>query len=184
MVSPRPELAGIVLAGGTAVRLGGVDKAGIEYAGTTLLERALSALAQAAEVVVVGAAVPTSRPVTFVREEPAYGGPAAGLLAGRDALSGHPEWLAVVAVDMPNVAPATFERLLEAAAGRDGALLVDPSGRRQLAGVIATARLDEVRPGDPHGLPFHRLVADLDLAEVGAAGDEAHDLDSWDDLRG
>ena len=40
------------------------------YAGRTLLERALDALLDAAEVVVVGEPVPTSRPVTFTRESP------------------------------------------------------------------------------------------------------------------
>ena len=36
-------LAAVVLAGGTAVRLGGVDKASIELAGRTFLEHALAA---------------------------------------------------------------------------------------------------------------------------------------------
>ena len=77
------ELAAVILAGGTGARLGGADKAAIEYAGTTLLERALAAAAAAVEVVVVADPAPTSRPVTFAREDPAYGGPVAGLLAGR-----------------------------------------------------------------------------------------------------
>lgn len=181
MVDPRPDVAGVVLAGGTAARLGGVDKARIEYDGTTLLEHALAALAVASEVVVVGTAVPTSRPVTFVREEPAYGGPAAGLLAGRDALLGTPRWLCLLAVDMPHVGPETLDRLL-AGAGPDGALLVDRTGRRQLAGVLAVGRLDAVRPAASHGLSVHRLLGSLDLADVPAVGDEAHDLDTWDDL--
>src|SRR4051794_24238588 len=43
----------VVLAGGRASRLDGADKASIEYQGRTLLEHALEALADAAEVVVV-----------------------------------------------------------------------------------------------------------------------------------
>ena len=93
--------AAVVLAGGTSARLGGVDKAGIELAGRTMLEHALAVVAGATEVVVVGEEVPTSRPVTFVREDPPRGGPAAGLLAGAAALSRTPDALAVLAVDMP-----------------------------------------------------------------------------------
>ena len=62
--------------------MGGVDKASIELGGVTLLERALARCPRGAEVVVVGDEVPTTRPVTFTREDPPGGGPAAGLLAG------------------------------------------------------------------------------------------------------
>ncbi len=67
----------VVLAGGTAARMGGADKAGIELGGRTLLEHALDAVVDAVEVVVVGDPVPTDLPATFVREDPPYGGPAA-----------------------------------------------------------------------------------------------------------
>ena len=66
-----PRMHAVVLAGGTAARLDGVDKASVEYAGRTLLEHALDAVVDAAEVVVVGEPVPTERPVTFVRRGPA-----------------------------------------------------------------------------------------------------------------
>ena len=127
--------AAIVLAGGRAARLDGADKASVEYAGRTLLEHALDALVDAVEVVVVGDPVPTTRPVTFTRESPPYGGPVAALLAGRDALLRTPATLGVLAVDMPLVSPWTFRRLLHAAAGRDGAFLTDarrsPPARRR-----------------------------------------------------
>lgn len=177
------DFAAVILAGGTAVRMDGVDKAGVEYAGRTLLEHALAAVSGAAEVVVVGDLVRTSRPATFVREDPPHGGPAAGLLAGRDALLTRPVYLAVLAVDMPRVSAATFERLLAAADGRDGAFLADASGRRALAGVLDLAALDRARPGDVHGLPLHRLLAPLDLAEVAGEPGEARDVDTWADLR-
>lgn len=176
------DYAAVVLAGGTAVRMDGIDKAGVEYAGRTLLEHALAAVSGAVEVVVVGDPVPTSRPVTFVREDPPHGGPAAGLLAGRDVLLGRPTYLAVLAVDMPRVTNDTFRRLLAAAEGRDGAFLADVSGRRQLAGVLALAALDRVRPEDVSGLSVRRLFTPLDLASVAGAADEARDVDTWADL--
>lgn len=182
---PDDGFAAVVLAGGSAVRLGGADKASVEYAGRTLLAHALDAVAEADEVVVVGDAVPTDRPVTFTRESPARGGPVAGLLAGRDALARPAASLVVLAVDMPRVGPGTVRRLRAAAAGHDGAFLVGPDGRRQLAAVLDTVALDAARPepGAEHGLALHRLVAGLDLAEVPAEGAEARDVDTWSDLR-
>jgi molybdopterin-guanine dinucleotide biosynthesis protein A len=175
----------VVLAGGTAARLGGVDKASIEHAGRTLLEWALDALLDASEVVVVGDPVPTTRPVTFTRENPRYGGPVAALLTGRDALLRRPRTLGVLAVDMPRVTAYTFRRLHEAAVGHDGAFLTDGDGRRQLAGVLDVDRLDAVRPDHEtqHGMALHRLLSGLDLATVGPEGEEARDVDTWADLR-
>ena len=174
--------AAVILAGGAAVRLGGADKAGIEHGGLTFLERALAATATAAEVVVVGQEVPTSRPVTFVREDPPLGGPVAGLAAGRRALLRAPGLLLVQAVDMPLVTAATYDRLLAAVDEHDGAVLCDGEGRRQLVLTLRTPALDAVLPDDAHGLAMHRLLAPLDLAEVRAEDREARDVDTWHDL--
>jgi molybdopterin-guanine dinucleotide biosynthesis protein A len=175
----------VVLAGGRAARLGGADKASMEVDGRTLLACALDAVIDAAEVVVVGEQVPTERPVTFTLVDPRYGGPAAALLTGRDALLRTTPRLAVLAVDMPRLSAHTFRRLLEAAAGRDGAVLVDPHGRRQLAMVVDLPRLDAVRPAheDQHDLPLHRLLAPLELVELPSSGPEHRDVDTWEDLR-
>ena len=177
---------GVVLAGGTAARMDGVDKGGVELHGRTLLELALDAFLDADEVVVVAPrSVPTSRPVTFACEDPPRGGPVAGLLTGLDALLRRPRLVGVLAVDMPRVTPATMRRLRAAAEGHDGAFLTDGDGRRQLAGVLDAGRLAEVRPDleGQHGMALHRLLAPLDLAEVAGDGDEAVDIDSWADLR-
>jgi molybdopterin-guanine dinucleotide biosynthesis protein A len=156
----------------------------------TLLERSLAATMSALEVVVVGDPVPTSRPVTFTREDPLGGGPAAGLLAGIDRFLRTPDLVAVVAVDMPRLNAGTVARLTWAVEGDpdlDGAVLVDADGRRQtLAAVYRLTALTAARPAvreDEHGLPVRRLVGDLRLAEVPAVGDEARDVDTWEDLR-
>ena len=177
---------GVILAGGTAARMDGVDKASVELEGRTLLEHAVDAFLDADEVVVVAPrSVPTTRPVTFTVEDPPRGGPVAGLLTGVDALLRRPRLVGVLAVDMPRVTAATMRRLREAAVGHDGAFLVDGDGRRQLAGVLDAARLAAVRPGleDQHNMALHRLLAGMDLAEVPAGGDEAVDVDAWSDLR-
>ena len=175
----------VVLAGGTAVRLDGVDKASVELHGRTLLAWALDAVIDAGEVVVVGDPVPTERPVTFTRESPRHGGPVAALLTGRDALLQPRPWLAVLACDMPYLTAQTFRRLRAAATGRDGAVLVGPDGRRQLTMVLDVDRLDAVRPGheEQHNLALHRLLEPLDLVEVAAEGREHRDVDTWTDVR-
>lgn len=157
------------------MRLGGVDKASIEIGGVTLLERAITATVAAEEVVVVGEQVLTSRPVTWTRESPAGGGPAAGLLAGLDAFLEQPDVVCVLAVDMPRVTPSTVARL------------VDEDVRRQtLAGVYRYPSLMSARPSNrehEHGMSIRELVAPLRLVDVAPVGDEAQDVDTWDDLR-
>jgi molybdopterin-guanine dinucleotide biosynthesis protein A len=166
-----------------------VDKAALELDGVTLLERSLTATMAAAEVVVVGPEVPTSRPVTWTVEDPPLGGPAAGLLSALDRFDPAPDLVAVLAVDMPKVNAGTLARLtwaVEADAEVDGAVLVDPGGRRQpLAGVYRVRALLAARPaqaGEEHGLPMRRLVGGMRLAEVSTVGDEARDVDTWADV--
>lgn len=178
--------SGVLLAGGTAARMDGIDKASIELGGRTLLEICLDAFLDADEVVIVGPrTVRTTRPVTFTREQPPLGGPVAGLLTGVDMLLRPAQLVGLLAVDMPRVSAHTFRRLRAAATGHDGAFLRDPSGRRQLCGVLSTDALGRVRPDleGQHGMALHRLLADLDLAPVAAVGDEARDIDTWADLR-
>lgn len=178
--------SGVLLAGGTAVRMDGIDKASIELGGRTLLELCLDAFLDADEVVVVGPqTVRTTRPVTFTCEDPPRGGPVAGLLTGVDLLLRPARLIGVLAVDMPRVSAHTFVRLRDAAVSHDGAFLHDPTGRRQLCGVVTSAALAGVRPDleGQHGMALRSLLADLDLAKVAAIGDEARDIDTWADLR-
>lgn len=186
--APATPWGAVVLAGGTAARMGGVDKASIELGGRSLLTWALDAVAEADEVVVVGDPVPTERPVTFTREDPSYGGPAAAVLAGVDAFARRPGYVAIIAVDMPRLTRQTLARLRGAAATEpqaEGAVLVGADGRRQLAMVLDVAALDRARPpsGDEFGLPLHKLLGSLALIGVAAESDEGRDVDGWGDLR-
>jgi molybdopterin-guanine dinucleotide biosynthesis protein A len=180
------DVGAVVLTGGGAARLGGADKASIEVGGRTLLEHALAALADVPEVVVVGPEVSTGRPVTFTREDPSGGGPAAGLLAGIRRFARTPAWVVVLAVDMPLVSEDTVRRLVRAARD-DGAVLVDASGRVQhLCAAYSLAALERAGGAldDPagHGVSMRRLVGGLRLASVAAEGAETRDLDTWEDL--
>lgn len=182
---PATAVGAVILSGGTAARLSGADKASIEIHGRTLLEYALDAVMDAGEVVVVGEWVPTNRPVTFTREDPPLGGPAAGVLAGLDAFIAPPRQLVVLAVDMPLVTLDTIARLRDAAHLRDGAVLVDGSGRRSLAYVLDTDVLQARRPayGDEFGMSMRALLGGMDLAAVPAVDGETRDVDTFADLR-
>ncbi|WP_299058250.1 GNAT family N-acetyltransferase [uncultured Nocardioides sp.] len=175
-------LGAIVLTGGGARRLGGTPKAALRRGDVTLLDLALAAVSDADEVVVVGDAVPERPALRTVREDPPGGGPGAGILAGLDAVPGV-NAVVVLAVDMPGVTRATLGRLREAAEGGDGAVLLGADRRRQLAMVLDAARLRDARPPGPaEGLPVHRLLAGLDLAEVEPEDDEGVDVDTPADL--
>src|SRR4051794_8978521 len=93
--------AAVILTGGTATRLGGLDKASLELADRSLLDHALAAVAGADEVVVVGPRAPAPAGVRFTREEPPGGGPLAGIAAGVSALTPGHRRVVVLAVDMP-----------------------------------------------------------------------------------
>jgi molybdopterin-guanine dinucleotide biosynthesis protein A len=191
MTTPPPRLAAVILSGGQGVRLGGVDKASIEIDGLTLLEHALTSTAAAQEVVVVGPELPTTRPVTWTREEPHGGGPAAGLLAGLDALAERPGLVCVLAVDMPRFSARTLSRLVDVLAAEgeytDAVCLLDDENRKQwLAAVYRYDALVAARPADrsaEHGLSIRRLMLPLRIVAVPAVADEARDVDTWADLR-
>lgn len=175
----------IVLAGGMARRLGGADKPGAQVAGVTLLDLVLEAVADAARIVVVGPARPTTRPVTWVREEPAGTGPAAAAVAALPLLSSPA--VALLAADLPLLTAKVMAGLREAATGQDGAILVDAQGREQwLTGMWATAVLRAAAPAVSPGASLRDLLGGLQaervpLAAVGLT--EWFDCDTEDDLR-
>ncbi|WP_299529779.1 NTP transferase domain-containing protein [uncultured Streptomyces sp.] len=179
----------IVLAGGSAKRLGGADKPGTRVGGRSLLDRVLAACAGARATVVVAGARSTYRPVTWARETPVGGGPVAALDAGlrktTEAL------VLVVSADLPFLGADTVAALVGAAdgSGRDGALCVDPDGREQP--LVAVYRTEPLRRelgllasehGGLSGLPLRLLTSELDLARVGTDALASFDCDTWADI--
>jgi molybdopterin-guanine dinucleotide biosynthesis protein A len=124
----------VVLAGGTARRMGGGDKTALDLrAGRSLLGHLVSGLERTVPVVVVGPKRALERPVQWTREDPPGGGPLAGLAAGLAAAS-ESEWVVVLAGDQPFAAAAVPELLRACgsrADGADGAIGVDATGRDQ-----------------------------------------------------
>lgn len=172
----------VVLAGGTGRRLGGADKAEVVVAGTRLLDRVLAAGPAAGRLVVVGPPRPTRLPVVWCREEPHGGGPAAGVAAAMSLIGGPS--VVVLAVDLPLVDAAAVARLLHAAAGHDGAIGVDQSGRDHP--LLAAYDVDALRAalediGSLHGASMRAVVERLDVARIELAA-AALDCDTWADV--
>jgi molybdopterin-guanine dinucleotide biosynthesis protein A len=171
----------IVLAGGSASRLGGADKAELVVGGMRLLDRVLDAVAAADRVVVVGPERHTARPVTWTREVPAGGGPVAALAAGLPETSS--AVVVVLAVDLPGITSHTVASLLAAVDG-DGAVLVDDSGRDQTLAAayrrdVLAGRLDGL--GSGAGVALRDVVAGMSLQRV-PGHSAARDCDTWDDV--
>ncbi|MFB6705907.1 NTP transferase domain-containing protein [Streptomyces sp. NPDC056333] len=179
----------IVLAGGAAKRLGGADKPAVRVGGRALLDRVLATCTDAATTVVVGGRRPTTRAVTWTREEPQGGGPLAALDAGVRHTGA--ERVLVLSADLPFLGESTVEALLAAAArpDRDGALCVDQDGRDQP--LVAVYRAEPLRRelallatehGGLAGLPLRLLTHELDLARVEAGPLASFDCDTWEDI--
>lgn len=179
---PSIDYDAIVLAGGAARRLGGVDKPALTVGGQTLLDRALAAVPAARQIVVVGPRRATCRPVTFCREIPPGGGPVAAIAAGLRHTSA--EVLVVLAADLPRVAPAV-PRLLAALPTRGAAILHDAEGQpNYLAAAWRRADLETALTalGEPSGAAMRALVAHAAVLPVPDRGGWARDCDTWDDL--
>jgi molybdopterin-guanine dinucleotide biosynthesis protein A len=176
----------VVLAGGAGQRMRdprGTDKPGLNVGGITLLDRVLAAVADAQHRIVVGPRRPTAWPVTFTVEEPAGSGPAAAIVHGLSFVEA--AVVIVLAADMPFAATAV-PKLIEALAGApvDAAMLIDDAGRRQP--LLAAYRTDALRRcsdgRDWRGASVRALTETLTVVEVAAAGDEALDCDTPEQL--
>lgn len=173
------DLAAIVLAGGRGSRLGGVDKAALELEGASLLDRALRAVA-GLRVVVVGD-VEVAEAVV-VQEEPRYAGPAAAIGAGLAEVT--EPYVLIVPCDQAHL-DEVVPILLAADFGEaDGAVAVDPGGRRQH--LLCLARSDALRgavDSQPNlvNLSVRSLLEPLELVEVPIGARGALDIDTWHD---
>jgi molybdopterin-guanine dinucleotide biosynthesis protein A len=179
----------VVLAGGAARRLGGVDKPGVRVGGRSLLGRVLTACAGANRVVVVGPEreTGTGRAVAWAREDPPGVGPLAALAAGLR----HTErpLVAVLAADLPFLTAGGLRLLLDVPPGADGVLACDADGRDQP--LTAVYRAEPLRRelaalaaghgGTLAGLPMRHLVSRLRLTRV-PGGENAVDCDTWEDI--
>ena len=179
------DMAAILLAGGRGTRMGGVLKPLLKVGGTTLLDAAITAArtADCDPIVAVGDPIGEPAGITWVREDPPFGGPAAAILAALPLVRA--SRTLVLACDLPRVG-AAVGLLRGATPDADGVCLTDASGRPQwLTGLYRTDALRTAGAALPHrgrDAPARALLGDLSIARVAASDDLTADIDTWDDL--
>lgn len=197
--------AAVVLAGGAARRMDGVDKPAQPVGGRPMRDRVLAAVADAAPRILVGPAAGVPADVVISRESPPGGGPVAAAAAGLARLPADVDLLALLAADLPLLTGDAVRELLgqledeqdggQPAAGPGGiagVCFVDDAGRRQpLCGVwrvaplrAAFTRLVTQRP--LAGASLRALLHGLAVREVpwrGGGPPPWFDCDTDEDLR-
>ncbi|WP_037160948.1 NTP transferase domain-containing protein [Rhodococcoides fascians] len=158
----------VILAGGAARRMHGVDKPGLTVGRISMLQRMIDAAAVADTIVVVGPHRPELAPhIVQTRENPAGSGPVAAIAAGLDALrdrsvgTGDANALLILAADLPFVDAAAIDRLVAESDAAAATFAADGDGRTQyLFGVWNTAALrrsiDDLP--DTRDLPMRALI--------------------------
>lgn len=197
----------LILAGGRSSRLDSVAKARLRYEGHTLLERTVAAVSGLRNAVVVGDVTEQALPpgLLVTREDPPFGGPAAGIGAGLASLTAADptvsDYTIVLACDMPNIGaavPLLLSALEDDDGGRvadgtaedaigDGLIAVDTQRRPQpLAAAYRTGALleavDRQRGAESlSGLSVFQLIRELSLREIAVPDGATWDIDTWAD---
>lgn len=109
-----PRITALVLAGGQARRMGGIDKGLVELRGRPLVEWVLAAIRPQVDQVLISANRSQDRYGklglrVLSDARPGYLGPLAGMLSGLEAASG--DWLLTLPCDSPLVPPDLAARL-------------------------------------------------------------------------
>jgi molybdopterin-guanine dinucleotide biosynthesis protein A len=159
-----------------------------------LLLRVLDATAEADRTIVVGP--PSLAPllpagVALVQEEPAGGGPVAGLAAGLRLAPAAARLVAVLSADLPFLTPAVLRGLCQSLdhGGEDVAVLVDESDRPQWLCAVWRRRALVQRLGaldDPWGARMRDLTVDAGVRHVSPEGSGPppwFDCDTEEDFR-
>ena len=186
-----PTSAGAVVLCGGASRRFGSDKTRALLDGRPLLDHVLAALPTDLPVVCVGEERPTTRPVTWARESPPGGGPAAGLAAGLVALAalgtqGPPGLVVGLGGDMPYAGAAAaglIDHLLAAPPDLDAVVARDGEGHLQpLLAAYRTTALRAALGDAPAGRSLMRVLDALRIRSVDVAGLPTADVDTPEDL--
>jgi molybdopterin-guanine dinucleotide biosynthesis protein A len=174
----------VILSGGAGSRFHGLSKPERPLAGWPLLDHVLVATSGATTRVVVGPERRGLAEPRFCREEPAGGGPVAGIAAGIAHIT--QPVVAVLAGDLPFIGTG-LDNLRSAllVERNDVAAFVDTRGRiNYLAAVWRLPALEAAiaRLGDPAGKPVRALFDGVTAAFIPDFDDESADVDTPNDL--
>ncbi len=166
----------LVLAGGAARRLGGIDKPALVVDGLSLLDRVLLATAAADRTVVVGPERAVRRSVVWAREDPVGGGPAAALAAGLAHVGA--DLVVLLAADLPWVTQRAVTDLVDKVSGDgsgvrgegEGAVVRVDGHPQWLASAWRTTSVARaVRGRDLAGCSLRMVLQDLRVTWVDTA---------------
>lgn len=183
----------MIIGGGQSQRMG-QDKSRLEIDGRTLLESAIDSLSFSAEILVIAPPSelresPSWPPVRFTIEDPPFGGPVAGLVAGIAAWSARPdsEHVIVFPVDMPNPrAAAGHLQAAELAPDFDGAVLQDEQGWPQY--LLGRYRMSALRRaaqqlGSGRDISMRKFGKLLNVSPIPVANFDLVDVDTPTDAK-
>jgi molybdopterin-guanine dinucleotide biosynthesis protein A len=175
----------IIVAGGRATRMGGVDKAMLPLglSGETLLADIIKSCP--GKVFVVGnpreIGIDTADLVTWVPDLNLGGGPAAGIWSGLTSVTS--EYVFISAADQ-TLSSDTVSTLIAAALGRDGAWAIRSDGNGQpLCACVRTELLRDLLTSTQgvNQSPL-RLLSSLQMVGVNVNPDQVVDFDTWQDV--
>jgi len=111
---PRARVTGVILAGGQARRMGGIDKGLVEFRGRPMIEWVLDALGEQLDTVVINAnrsheAYARLGVPVIADERDGYQGPLSGMATAM--ANAGTEWILTVPCDSPFVPPDVVARL-------------------------------------------------------------------------
>ena len=149
-----------------------------------MLSRAVAAARNAGAERIVVAAPPLDAPpdVTFVREEPPFGGPVAGTVAALAAVRADEVLLLACDLVDPAAAVAALPPLPD---GADGVCLSADGRPQWLTGRYRVAALREAASTLPEGgrdAAMRTLLGSVRVELVEAPAALSRDIDTWDDL--
>lgn len=175
----------IIVAGGSALRMGGTDKAmfplGLD--GSALLEGVIKSCP--GYVFIVGSPrdikVSNNSTIEWVPDLNPDGGPAAGIWSGLSRVSS--EYVFISAADQ-TLSAETVSQLVDAAEGQDGAWAIRSDGSGQpLCACVKTALLrDLLAPTQGINQSPLRLISSLKMIGVNVNPDHVVDFDTWQDV--
>ena len=175
----------IVVAGGKASRMGGLDKAMLPLGntGNALLEDVIKSCP--GKVFVVGYPrnldVASSDSANWVPDLNPGGGPASGIWSGLEKVTS--EYVFISAADQ-TLNAETVHKLVEAASGNDGAWAIRSDGSGQpLCACVRTDNLrDLLEPTQGVNQSPLRLLSSLNMVGVNVNPDQVVDFDTWQDV--
>ena len=143
------RVGGLVLCGGKSTRMG-LPKATLPFGDETMLGRVVRLLSSVVSPIVVVAAPGQELPplpvgVIVARDEREGRGPLEGLLAGLAALAPHCEAAYATGCDVPLLAPAVVQRMIERLGEHDVAVPVEGDFHHPLAAVYRTSIVPVIR---------------------------------------